>query len=236
MQTPRPEVPPELHPLAREILAHLRSRPEAAPIILGGGVALQHYCPFRLTKDIDAWWEAAPVAETQAAIKQVMSEVSLKHGLGLQVRTWGETESYELQQEGQTVFSFQIALRTAELEPPVTSAWNPVKIETFRENLACKMNALVARGAPRDFVDVFEVCHRRLATAQECWDLWRQKNPDKHIRSARANVARHLEQLEARRPLAAFENEHDRARAESVRLWMRTQLCQETGREPGLGL
>jgi len=39
-----PTMPARLHALAKEILDELRDQPAAAAIILGGGVALQHYC------------------------------------------------------------------------------------------------------------------------------------------------------------------------------------------------
>lgn len=40
---PEPKVPENLNPMAREILDRLKGRPEAHAIVLGGGVALQHY-------------------------------------------------------------------------------------------------------------------------------------------------------------------------------------------------
>ena len=230
MKNPDPVVPHELHPLAAEILELLRSRPEAAPIILGGGVALQHYCSFRQTNDIDAWWKMAPDSRTQLAIQNAMNEVAASHGYSLKVREWGETQSYELQHQEKTIFSFQIAIRTKELDPPRPSHWDPVQIETFRDNLAAKMNAVVSRGAPRDFLDVAEVCQRGLATPEDCWGLWKAKNPELTLRAAKANVVRHLEQLESRRPLASIQDAEERSQATTVRLWLREQLCQEVHR------
>jgi len=35
------------------------------------------------------------------------------------------------------------------------------------------MVALVERGAPRDFLDIYTVCQAGLVTLEECWELWR---------------------------------------------------------------
>jgi hypothetical protein len=102
-----------------------------------------------------------------------------------------------------------------------------VRIETFRDNLGAKMNALVSRGAPRDFLDVFEVCSRGLATPRDCWALWEAKNPSDTAVVARSNVAHHLEALEARRPLGSISSDEERGRAAAVRLWVRETLCRE---------
>jgi hypothetical protein len=56
---PEPKVPIRLHPIAQEILEELSRAPQSGGIIIGGGVALQHYCEYRATVDLDAWWAAA---------------------------------------------------------------------------------------------------------------------------------------------------------------------------------
>ena len=50
------------------------------------------------------------------------------------------------------------------------------------------MNALVNRGAPRDFLDIHAVVEADLLTPARCWELWQAKNPGaaaarKHPRS-----------------------------------------------------
>ena len=90
---------------------------------------------------------------------------SLASGQGLTAkrRRFGDTESWELLRDGTKIFSFQIASRTLRLEPSVPSPWPPLLIETFVDNVASKMNALVQRGATRDFTDT-----RQLVTAGHC--------------------------------------------------------------------
>src|SRR5262245_8836466 len=96
MRPRTPKIPENLHPLAREILEELRSNPEAEAIVIGGGVALQHYCEFRGTVDLDAWWSGGIRQETERLIRGAMERVGLLHGLELAVRSWRETQSYEL--------------------------------------------------------------------------------------------------------------------------------------------
>ena len=132
-------------------------------------------------------------------------EVGAASGLSILERSWGDTEALDFQRlesgRRRTIFSVQIAARTVELEPPIASAWSPIPIETLRDNLANKMSALVARGAPRDFRDVYEVVQAGLLTISECWELWQARNPDTNIDRARAQVVKHLGSIAERRPL-----------------------------------
>jgi hypothetical protein len=229
IRNPDPEVPGSLDPLAREVLEGLRGHAAAEAIVLVGGVALQHYCDFRATMDIDASWAGGPRSETRALILSVMQTVAANHGLELGTRTWGETQSYELKKGAKKVFSFKISLRDVQLEAPLASAWDPVKIETFRDNLGAKMNALVERGAPRDFLDAHEVCREALATETGCWEAWSDKNPGQPVEEARAKVLHHLEALELRRPLASISTPAERQAAQEVRRWVRESLCGGSG-------
>lgn len=224
---PEPKEPASLHPLAREILVELSRAPQASGIIIGGGVALQHYCEHRDTVDLDAWWAAGAGPETERAIRDAMETVAGSHALELTVRAWRETTSFELKAAAaaRKVFSFQISRRTIELSPPFDSAWAPVKIEAFDDNLGAKMTALVDRGAPRDLLDVREVCRRGLASAGECWGLWQRKNPAASADEAKLKVLHHLLALEARRPLGRIADQAAREAARDLRAWVRTVLC-----------
>lgn len=123
------------------------------------------------------------------------------------------------------LFTVQIALRSVAVDEPLPSVWAPVWIESFRDNLGAKMNALVGRGAPRDFTDVFEVCRRLLASPNDCWSLWQRKNPDQAVHEAKSRVLHHLEQIAARRPVASLGDLAERERAEQLRAWVRRELC-----------
>lgn len=224
IQQIEPKPPRNLHPLAREILEELASRPGTDRIIVGGGVALQHYVEHRTTVDLDAWWHGSIEPAVSDAIRSAMRTVGERHGLELRERNWRETQSYELVANEKKAFSFQIALRTVELDPPLESAWPPVKIESLRDNLGAKMNALVDRGAPRDFIDTYAISEAGLARPEDCWSTWVAKNPGLDVAAARLRVIHHLETLEGRRPLESVPpNEREKARL--LREWVRKTLC-----------
>ena len=117
----------------------------------------------------------------------------------------------------------QIAERDVELELPIASPWSPVLIETLRDNIGSKMNALVNRGAPRDFTDIRAVISAGLATVEEVWAVWQQKNPDLDQTSAKLQVLNHLESIELRRPLDRVPIEQ-RAETMAGRQWLREVL------------
>ncbi len=142
MKRLEPRSPAELNPLAAEVLNSLKGQPAAAPIIIGGGVALQHYCPYRPTRDLDAWWRDRANVETEALLDDVLKTLADQHGFSYERRAFGDTQSYELAQTGTKVFTVQIAVRSVTLDQPWPTDWNPVAIETFRDNLGAKMNAI----------------------------------------------------------------------------------------------
>ncbi|MGH7572154.1 MAG: hypothetical protein ACREMK_09965 [Gemmatimonadota bacterium] len=224
-----PARPAHLDPLAEEILESLRGSSEAGDIVLGGYFALKHYLDYRLTHDIDAWWRTSRRASTMDRIREVMGKVAAKRGMMLREREWGDTASFELIEEGRKVFSFQIATRSVELDPPTTSAWDPILIESLADNVGAKMNAVVERGAARDFLDVKELVTRGLVTVEECWRWWSGKNAATEVLLAKANALRHLEALEQRRPLDEITDPEERDHARAARRWVRKSLLEIEG-------
>jgi len=167
---------------------------------------------------VDAWWEIdATPAERDGA------SVAARHGLGYREREIrrSEVSSFELERDGRPCFSFQIAPKSRELAPPLRtrSPWAPIGIEPVAENLAAKMSALVARGAPRDFVDVRTAVLRGLLTVADAWSLWGEKNPGADPLTARALARKHLASIALRRPLADVP-EAMRAEVEEARRWV----------------
>ncbi len=189
-------------------------------IVIGGGIALKHYVDHRPTQDIDAWWKSAREENDLNLVREAMKRTAKAHNLSLREKRFGATDSIELvDDKSRKVFSFQIAVRDKALDEPIDSAWPPLKIETLRDNIGSKMNALVQRGAPRDFVDIYELVASGLTTATECWELWAMKNDEANIESAKALVAAHLRRLEGRRPLDSILNDAERSKAGLVRRW-----------------
>ena len=213
-------------PVADRVLSLLSGRPEAGHIILGGYFALQHYLDYRQTHDVDAWWKDRADAVAEDAIRRAMQQVAAEQGMELRERRFGDTLSFELANAGVQRFSFQIALRSIAVEEPQPSAWPPILIETLADNIGAKMNALVNRGAPRDFLDIKAVADAGLLSMARCWELWRAKNPGAPLEAARQNLLLHLAGLEARRPLDSIADPEARAHAEEVRRWFNKDFAK----------
>lgn len=223
----QPIRPKNLPDHAELCLAALTTNGLGRKISLGGAFGLLHYLDYRKTHDVDAWWSSSV---TQADRDRVI-EV-LKGALGsvgeVRVRTWGDVVSIELLRGAKKVFSFQIAQRTAQLQPSSPAPWMDVLLDSFADLLASKMVALVERGAPRDFRDVYAVCQSGLATPAECWRLWRERQQsaesDTDAHRARLAVETHLARIVQHRPLNRIADPDERAQVEQARRWYRTEL------------
>ncbi len=225
-QGPIPVRPATLPELADLILTRLALDALSSEIVIGGGIALKHYADFRPTQDLDAWWRERRLDGVASCIQAAIEEVSEAKQLTTKHRQWGGTDSFDLHEStGKRVFSFQIAERDVTLDSPLSSEWPPIKLESLRDTIGSKMNALVNRGAPRDFLDIFEVVQRNLGTAEDCWHLWEMKNPDTDRGQAMVDVLAYLERIIQRRPMGALP-EPEREQASHVRAWFATDFCQ----------
>jgi hypothetical protein len=218
--------PAAIDPRADHILTLLTGKQEASEIVLGGYFALQHYLDYRRTHDIDAWWKTRAVSSTERVIREAMQRVAAEEGCKLEHRLFGETVSLELIKAGRRQFTFQIAVRSVALEEPVTSAWPPILIETITDNIASKMNALVDRGAPRDFTDIQRLADEGLVTTDVAWNLWTRKNPGSPAEPAKTKVLLHLTALESRRPLESISDDTERKRVRETREWFKREFLK----------
>ncbi|MCW5867845.1 MAG: nucleotidyl transferase AbiEii/AbiGii toxin family protein [Candidatus Eremiobacteraeota bacterium] len=206
--------------LALSILHSLGQEEGAEHLEVGGGIALWHYTPHRSTNDIDAWW-LQENSDSRAAIQRTMEKVSAENGLDLSSRSQAGCTSWDLKKAGKVVFAFQVAPKTARVEPPGPARWGRLRMETLAENLSNKMNALVQRGAPRDIVDVATVLRLGLFTADELWTLWQRKRPELSVALGQANILKYLNALESRRPLESIADLQERRSAEQNRATIR---------------
>ena len=209
------------------------AQPWAGRIVLGGAFALKHYLDYRATHDCDAWWDrAATRDERRGIIAEVRRALErLNPGTEICGENWGDVDSLKVIEAGRAVFSFQIADRAVQLEPCIESGWGGIRIETLRDNLGSKMCALVERGAPRDFGDIYEASKRLGFAPGDLWELWQIKNPDRSLADAAALVRIHIEGIALRRPLGSIADSHDRERATLVRAWFFDQFLTHASRD-----
>ena len=226
MGTKRPSKLPEyaevcLDALANSGLGHKLS--------LGGAVGLMHYFEYRPTNDVDAWWVNGVTDDERRQIIGLL-ERTLRFFGDVHTRSWGDVVSIELSKGGPTLFSFQIAQRSIQLEISQPSVWGDILLDSFEDLVASKMVALVERGAPRDFRDIYTLCLEGITTPTSCWQLWQKRQnlagESPAIERAKLAIETHLARIEQHRPLNQISDESSRQTAEGVRTWFKTEFLK----------
>jgi hypothetical protein len=219
-QTPRR--PTHLTDYAVACLQALAEQGLGEKLSLGGALGLLHYHDYRPTHDVDAWWMPSASDEDQRQVIEVIERTLGSWG-EVVTRAWGDVVSIDLKRGGRTLFSFQIAVRSAQLRPSTPAPWVDIFLDSFADLLASKMVALVERGAPRDFRDIYALCQADLTTPQNCWELWRRRqqltSSDTDSGRARLAVETHLARIAQHRPLQGIADATQRTEAEQVRNW-----------------
>lgn len=218
----QPHRPKHLSTYAEICLRAIADQDLGEKISVGGAIGLLHYWDYRSTHDVDAWWNPATTAEEREQVLSTIQETLQPRGQ-VQMRRWGDVVSIELVEAGRRVFSFQIANRSAQLRPPNEAPWTDVLLDSFPDLVASKMVALVERGAPRDFRDIYAICQAGLTHPTQAWQWWAERqrlagsDTDRH--RARLAVETHLARIAQHRPLAGISEPMERASAEQVRDW-----------------
>lgn len=212
---------------AKLTLEAIAARQLGNRLSVGGGFGLLHYLDYRPTHDVDAWWAVDANAPEQEAVLTTIEDTLSQFG-EVKRRAWGEVVSIELLQEQKVVFSFQIARRSAQLQVSNTTEWVDVQLDSLADVVAGKMVALVERGAPRDFRDIYQVCRAGLTTPKQCWQWWEQRQTlagsDTDRYRAKLAVETHLVRISQHRPLDKIEDSTQRAAAQQVRYWFQTEF------------
>ncbi len=207
MKANRSSQPAYMSEYTRACLTALADPGLGETISVGGGIGLLHYLDYRTTHDVDAWWTDAATRSVRTEVIRVLEATLAPYG-ETRTRTWGDVVSVELAVEGQVVFSFQIAARDAQLEPSVKLPWADVWLDSLSDLVASKMVALIERGAPRDFRDIYAVCQAGLMTPEQCWALWQRRQQlagsDTDQARARLAIETHLMRIEQHRPLLHY--------------------------------
>jgi len=159
-------------------------------VSIGGAVGLLHFLDYRSTEDLDAWWQREATGVERLEVEEAIRATLADFG-EVRTRRWGDVVSIELLEGKKKTFSFQIAERSSHIEPSVSLPWVAVSMDAFSDLLASKMVALVERGAPRDFRDIFAVSQAELVTPTGCWELWRTKQrlSDQDLGTERARLS-----------------------------------------------
>jgi hypothetical protein len=222
-----PHVPRTLSPLARACLERLARH--GALVSVGGAVGLAYYLEYRPTADVDAWWEGGGAGERAALLDEI--EAVLQQFGQVRRRSWGDVDSVELRGEDGTHFSFQVARRSARLHDPVPVPWPAgLRVDSLEDLAASKMEALVSRGAPRDFRDIRALCAADLTTPVELWALWTRRRDAARetadCSQAALAVRTHLARIERVRPLETIDSPSDREAAGELRAWVKESLLR----------
>jgi hypothetical protein len=226
-ETHQPRRPRRISEYALACLEALGARRLGRKISLGGALGLAHYYEYRSTHDVDAWWMPEATEADRQRVIQVVQEVLHPYG-SVSVRSWGDVVSVELKPEGQRVFSFQIAHRSAQLEPSRPAPWVTVLLDSLEDLVASKMVALVERGAPRDFLDIYTLCQANVMTPAQSWALWRKRQQragnDTDANRACLAVQTHLARIAAHRPLGQILDSADQEAARQMRAWFKKEF------------
>lgn len=219
----QPRRPANLNDHTQACLNALAGTSFGGRLSLGGAFGLAHYFEYRTTHDIDAWWVEPVTDEEQRKVVRILEEALRPFGQ-VRTRSWGDVVSVELSQQNKTVFSFQIARRSAQLHEPLPAPWpGGIKVDTFDDLVASKMTALVERGAPRDFLDIYALCQHGLCDVDRCWRLWQERQfksgEEADMHRALLAIRTHLARIEQTRPLAGISDAGQRAAAERLRTW-----------------
>src|ERR1700736_6016962 len=134
--------PAHLSDLAERTLRALASAGLGHTISVGGALGLQHYLDYRSTNDVDAWWSPVATAEDRERVLRTVEE-SLRPLGEVRTRAWGEVVSIDLKVGARSIFSFQVAARSAQLAPTTNLPWVDVSLDSLPDLVASKMAALV---------------------------------------------------------------------------------------------
>lgn len=231
MSSLSPQRPSQLPDYSEACLQALVEKGLAQHLSLGGGLGLLHYLDYRQTFDVDAWWAEGASTKYRRLVTETLVSALQPFGQ-VKTRAWGDVVSIELLQAGRKVFSFQIAQRSAQLQPSSAAPWIDVPLDSFSDLVASKVVALVERGAPRDFRDIYAVCTAGLSTPDDCWSLWRQRqalaDSDTDAQRARLAIITHLARIVQHRRLDQVADPTDREQAAQIRTWFMDTFLGET--------
>ena len=133
-----PKRPTQISQFAVSCLEALASAGLGQVVSLRGASGLLHYLDFGPTNDIDALWPESATPYDRERVVAVVEHALAQFG-DIRKREWGEVVSLELFQDNRTVFSCQIAERSAQLRDSVSVEWTDVQLDSPDDLIANKM-------------------------------------------------------------------------------------------------
>jgi predicted nucleotidyltransferase component of viral defense system len=223
-----PKTPTHISPYAKACLDSLAQQGLGQFLSIGGAFGLSYFFEYRSTHDVDAWWIEPLTQEQRREVIRTLQQALTAFG-STRLREWGDVVSVELLQEDKVIFSFQIAKRSAQLADPIVAPWpSGARLDSLTELIASKMVALVERGAPRDFRDIYQLCRQGITNTQQCWELWQTRQQlakaNADIDRAKLALRTHLARIELSRPLESISDPDQRQQAAQVRQWYREEF------------
>jgi predicted nucleotidyltransferase component of viral defense system len=222
------QIPKQLNVFALSCLKALQNSGLGKYISLGGAIGLAHYYEYRTTKDVDAWWTADATEQVKKTVIALLKK-NLENFGEVSIRRFGDVVSIDLTKEKKVYFNFQIACRSALLRPLVKSPLPDINLDSLEDLIASKMTALIERGAPRDFLDIYQVCVHGFSTPAQCWLLWQEREQSRGVANINIELAieailLHLNRIEKSRPLQSISDVNTRNQAQKVREWFKNEF------------
>lgn len=123
---------------------------------------------------------------------------------------------------------------TNDIERSLLAPWpESLNVDSLYDLIASKMLALIERGAPRDFYDIYTLCKNGSTEISQCWKLWKNRqelaNGDTNLKRAKTAILTHLARIVQHRPLHTIQGLDDRQKAEDLRRWFEEEFLNALG-------
>lgn len=110
------------------------------------------------------------------------------------------------------------------------SSSTTVSLDGFSDLVSNKMVALVERGSPQDFLDIYTLCYEGLTTASGCWQLWkiRQESTGHMVKTkwAKMAVLNHVAQLAETYPSEKRADSIEPSTISDIQMWFETDFLE----------
>lgn len=179
-----------------------------------GGVALNHYIPYRTTDDLDtSWINGKPNLNTLRKLEIIGNKLSKEYNLIMKKEDNNTVNSFNFfNKQDEKVFSIDCSIRSKFVEKKLIKPLNPsiqgIQVESLYDNITSKVTALIERGIPRDITDTIEIIKKTnisfevIMTNLTNYYKWSDKEKSQKLDKIEKNV----NAIFTRRPINKFKN------------------------------